>query len=210
MGLLQDNQILAAEAVAYVKQQRLYGTEKAPRGIVAFNNADTDRWDPLLRIRSDDDFERMRQRLSEAADMMLERKGEERHGKRVAKLIAGEALKEGFGNCTEQAAIAFRFLKKKGALPLDIMTAEYRARLRNGRIVDDTHHFVLVGRPDGTESRNMGSWGAQAVVCDPWAPREPLQVYVAPKLGEKMREVLGEFVLAGSIARINGAGQSEW
>ncbi|WP_143062251.1 hypothetical protein [Paraburkholderia diazotrophica] len=64
-----------------------------------------------------------------------------------------------YGNCWEQAIIAFVHLYDKGLRPLDLMqftTAGY------------DHVWVGIGLHPGWQSNNLRSWGPDAVWCDPW------------------------------------------
>jgi hypothetical protein len=64
-----------------------------------------------------------------------------------------------YGNCWEQAMVAFIYLYDKGLRPLDYMafsTAGY------------DHVWVGVGLHPGWQGNNLRSWGDEAVWCDPW------------------------------------------
>lgn len=78
-------------------------------------------------------------------------------GKLSVEKIALDAERNGCGNCGEQSASAWVFLWKKGVRPLDWM------HFTNG-----DHAFVVVGRANGSNVNDPSSWGATAVVCDPW------------------------------------------
>lgn len=63
----------------------------------------------------------------------------------------------GCGNCGEQSAIAFAFLRRQKTFPLDWM-----------EVNDYQHAFVIIGRKRGSDSTDYRTWGDEAVVCDPW------------------------------------------
>ena len=63
----------------------------------------------------------------------------------------------GCGNCGEQSAIAFVYLRQQKTFPLDWM-----------EVNDYEHAFVIIGRRRGSDPANYATWGDEAVVCDPW------------------------------------------
>ena len=89
-------------------------------------------------------------------------------GDPVAKLNARAQLAQhlGVGNCNEQAAVAFDYLRTTGR----------ETGLACVGFPDHDHVFVVLGlhqRPPDEDSYTYGqgppaSWGADAVVCDPW------------------------------------------
>lgn len=83
--------------------------------------------------------------------------GDKRQRLRVVE-SARRAKRSGCGNCFEQASLAYLYLKEEGVRPIDLFEL---ARL--------DHVFVVIGRAGETPEK-VSSWGAQAVVCDPWAP----------------------------------------
>ncbi|CAA0116075.1 Uncharacterised protein [BD1-7 clade bacterium] len=78
---------------------------------------------------------------------------------------AAISQKMGVGNCAEQAAIAFEYLKGKGEKNIAIVS-----------IADYDHHFVvmqLIQEPAKISFFQIDgflppSWGVNAIVCDPW------------------------------------------
>jgi hypothetical protein len=93
--------------------------------------------------------------------------------------LAERAIQNGCGNCGEQAAVAFVYLKRQGVRPLDYMN------LNNpqGRAI---HSFVTIGFVgQGEES---SGWGPHAVVCDPW---DDSQAYAAWKIEMSMTLFVG-------------------
>jgi hypothetical protein len=70
---------------------------------------------------------------------------------------AENAQKFGCGNCGEQSAIAFVYLRQQKIFPLDWM-----------EVNDYEHAFVIIGRQRGSDPANYTTWGSDAVICDPW------------------------------------------
>jgi hypothetical protein len=83
--------------------------------------------------------------------------GERRERLRVRE-SARRAMRSGCGNCYEQASLAYTYLEKQGIRPIDLFQL---------KALD--HVFVVIGRTGDTPAK-VSSWGAGAVVCDPWAP----------------------------------------
>jgi hypothetical protein len=75
---------------------------------------------------------------------------------RKIEILAEAGTRGMSGNCSEMAAIAFVFLRKRATRPLDYMCF-------NGK----DHAFVILGRPAGTNVGDFSSWAAQSVACDP-------------------------------------------
>ena len=69
------------------------------------------------------------------------------------------ATRNKYGNCFEQAIMAFIFLYDRGVRPLDLMTF--------GSPSYD-HVWTCIGLAPGWQGSNLRSWGADAVWCDPW------------------------------------------
>jgi hypothetical protein len=63
----------------------------------------------------------------------------------------------GCGNCGEQSAVAFVYLRRQKTFPLDWM-----------EVNNYQHAFVIIGRARGSDPRNYATWGEDAVICDPW------------------------------------------
>jgi hypothetical protein len=64
------------------------------------------------------------------------------------------------GNCGEYAAVAFDTLMLTGC-PYSLEFAGYRD--------PSDHAFVIVGRPENSNSSQPNTWGRDAVICDAWA-----------------------------------------
>ena len=74
------------------------------------------------------------------------------------RVIATAAEGTGCGNCGEQSATAFIYLFDHGIRPLDWMALQDPG----------DHAFVVIGRIAGSNETDPNTWGASAVVCDPW------------------------------------------
>jgi hypothetical protein len=107
---------------------------------------------------------------------------------------AAAAKKFRVGNCEMQSSVAFEFLKQFN-VPLDIVYLQMYERnaqksvkklFGEEELARPDHVFVVVGRPKDTDVTNYGTWGTQAVVCDPWVRR----AYRATNLGVEL-EALG-------------------
>jgi len=72
------------------------------------------------------------------------------------RILANTAKVNQCGNCGEFSALAFMYLYDLGVGPLDWMS-----------LVGGDHAFVVIGRVDG-DANQVGRWGANASVCDPW------------------------------------------
>jgi hypothetical protein len=82
---------------------------------------------------------------------------------RRIQVWADDVMKKHGGNCGEQSALAFQFLRKKGIKPLDWAHFLHR-----------DHAFVLIGRPSADSHITVGSppdWVRDLVICDPWKGR---------------------------------------
>ena len=70
---------------------------------------------------------------------------------------AEKAEKYGAGNCGEQSAIAFQYLRARQVEPLTWT-----------RWSVGNHAFVLLGKPANDTPANAKDWISNVVVCDPW------------------------------------------
>jgi hypothetical protein len=73
----------------------------------------------------------------------------------------------GCGNCGEQSALAFSYLREHSFAPLDWM-----------RIGNFKHAFVIIGRKSDSDPSDYNTWGNEAAVCDPWAGRAEPRIYI--------------------------------
>lgn len=75
------------------------------------------------------------------------------------RLVSDVAKEHKIGNCFEQSCVAFSFLR-------DVYNVRKVDRFR---VFNADHGFVVIGRIPNSDITNPFSWGAKAVVCDPWA-----------------------------------------
>jgi hypothetical protein len=87
--------------------------------------------------------------------------------KEAVDVFANQARQWGCGNCGEQSAMAFVYLRDHKTGPRDWM-----------KIGNFVHAFVVLGRPADSNESDCTTWGKKAVVCDPWRERaEPAMPY---------------------------------
>jgi hypothetical protein len=136
----------AQEAICYVKSKIHYGsnTEK---------DSKCPSWEPY-RI-----FDLRREVMQQAVAYASKNNGKADFS--IISVITKRALKKfGFGNCGEQAQTAFVYLKKRGVFPLDFCITTLGG-----------HNVVILGRSKASDPNDISTWGANAVVCDPWAEK---------------------------------------
>jgi hypothetical protein len=81
------------------------------------------------------------------------------------RAMALAAIQEGAGNCGEQAAIAYFWLKSNGVAPIDYVCFSNTAGGYD-------HSWVLIGRPANKSLADIAGWGeTDTVWCDPWQMR---------------------------------------
>ena len=68
------------------------------------------------------------------------------------------AMEAGAGNCGEMCEVAFGFLKRIGASPLEMFACTRRR----------DHAFLVLGRPAAAQTRWIDDSWRDAVICDPW------------------------------------------
>ena len=73
------------------------------------------------------------------------------------RLMADEIIKMKCGNCGEFSSLAFMYLYDKNVRPIEWMA-----------LIGADHAFVVIGRNKKSNINNALSWGANAVICDPW------------------------------------------
>ena len=81
---------------------------------------------------------------------------------RAIEINAEYAEKFGCGNCEEQSALTFRFLKDRGVKPLDLVKQEGWA------FGFGNHAFVILGRDGKTKIGEVSTWNTEVVWCDPY------------------------------------------
>lgn len=79
---------------------------------------------------------------------------------------AKSALVYPIGNCGEMSQLAFSFLSRNN--DADQLVELYSIEGKNAHI-DADHVFVVIGRDPFSNPKEPKTWGAAAVVCDPWA-----------------------------------------
>ena len=128
MGGLSSNLQWAKKACAHVKR-------KLPRGAGNRPDGSSDAAACVLWVREN---------MVDAADWVPH--------------LALRAEQYGCGNCGEQAAVAFMYLKRNGVRSLDYMNL-------NDPQGEAIHSFVVIGFQG--EGEETSGWGPHAVVCDP-------------------------------------------
>ena len=68
------------------------------------------------------------------------------------------AIEAGAGNCGEMCEVAFGFLKRIGASPLEMFACTKRR----------DHAFLVLGRPAAAQTRWIDASWRDAIICDPW------------------------------------------
>lgn len=84
--------------------------------------------------------------------------------------MASSARQMGAGNCGEQAALAFQFLRNKGIRPLDYC-----------RYQNSDHAFVILRSIQKITPTNFAEWSVDAVLCDPWYNRAEIAGMMATR-----------------------------
>ena len=128
MGGLSSNLQWAKKACAHVKR-------KLPRGAGNRPDGSSDAAACVLWVREN---------MVDAADWVPH--------------LASRAEQYGCGNCGEQAAVAFMYLKRNGVRSLDYMNL-------NDPQGEAIHSFVVIGFQG--EGEETSGWGPHAVICDP-------------------------------------------
>ena len=89
----------------------------------------------------------------------------ETYGKSI-DIYANNALVFGCGNCMEQSALTFQYLRDRGVRPLDWIAQE---RVFTIGIKDfGDHQFVIIGRNHKTDVGDISTWNPEVVWCDPY------------------------------------------
>lgn len=147
---IEQNMADALEAVRYVKSKMKFGARN--------------QMGDLLRSRgqSIDCISDMRSDIVKYADTLkdLFAESEAAAHERLAEFTASAAAHYGCGNCDEQAALAFIYLRDKGVFPIDWVD---KLGLAGGKL--GGHSFVVIGRI--AKAVKPADWGPTAVICDP-------------------------------------------
>lgn len=72
-------------------------------------------------------------------------------------IYADQAEKSGCGNCGEQSALAFAWLMRHRAVPVEIM-----------KVTNGDHAFCVLNRDSRTDPAHPDQWNEESVYCDPW------------------------------------------
>jgi hypothetical protein len=151
MGGLSSNLQWAKKACAHVKR-------KLPRGAGNRPDGSSDAAACVLWVREN---------MVDAADWVPH--------------LALRAEQYGCGNCGEQAAVAFMYLKRNGVRSLDYMNL-------NDPQGEAIHSFVVIGFQG--EGEETSGWGPHAVICD---PHDNGQSYAAWQIEMCMTLFVGSF-----------------
>ncbi len=98
---------------------------------------------------------------------------------------AKSALVYPIGNCGEMSRLAFSFLSRNN--DADQLIERYSIAGKNDSI-DADHLFVVIGRDPFSNPRDPKTWGAKAVVCDPWA-RKAYPAWLIPSILQDYTDV---------------------
>ena len=94
---------------------------------------------------------------------------------------AALTIRERGGNCSDQAGLAFIYLRDNKVFPIDYMNKPDFFLKFGG------HAFVVIGRKSGSDPLRPETWGDDAVVCDPhqeekaFPPRDLVRYFGIPK-----------------------------
>jgi hypothetical protein len=141
--------LAAMDACRYVKKQMTTGSANNPgqeldRGFIGHLAA----WLTINTERSDIDMSILRRGIKEY-DM-----------NRTMEVWAEKAKAYGAGNCGEQSALAFSYLKRQRVQPID--WAHFNNR---------DHAFVLLNRPKDLSGKRLQASLNQVILCDPYYQR---------------------------------------
>ena len=135
------------EAVAYVKSKVRAGAANNPFKLQSSIAGQLRAMDALLKTRRGED-QTMDAKFVNPAD-----------GLRVAQAVAENAERYGGGNCGEQSAVAYIFLRRRAVFPIDWV-----------QFKDKDHAFVIIGRSSAgayaPEDIPQQPWFQDAVICD--------------------------------------------
>ena len=115
--------------------------------------------------------------------------------------LASRAVQYGCGNCGEQAALAFMYLKQQGVRPLDYMNL-YDPE---GKAI---HSFVAIEfEGEGEES---SGWGTHAVICDPWDDSQSYPAWKSDVHDAVRGKLLGQIAVPGVMGDRPGMAVATW
>jgi len=135
------------EAVAYVKSKVKAGAANNPFKLQSSVAGQIRAMDALLKTRRGED-QTIDAKFINPAD-----------GLRLAQALSENAERYGGGNCGEQSAVAYIFLRRRAVLPVDW-----------AQFTDKDHAFVIIGRSSAGSYApadvSKQPWFAGAVICD--------------------------------------------
>jgi hypothetical protein len=147
---LEQNMAAAWEAVRFVKGKMRLGARNQLGDLFRSSFASID---CISDLRSDVDT------YASTLDNLFSQ-NERAAVERIAEYTASAAAHYGCGNCNEQAALAFVYLRDKKVFPIDWVD---KLGVAGGGL--GGHSFVVVGRI--AAKTKPGEWGPTAVICDP-------------------------------------------
>ena len=102
--------------------------------------------------------------------------------------IVGFAMKYNMGNCSEMAAVGFKYAKTH--LP-DVNVEIFQ-------IQKGDHVFLVLGRDPNSDPSDYKNWGADTVICDPWAKA----YYPVDQLEKYLMDYIASAVIGGELRAI--------
>lgn len=156
MATLEANLKAATEAVDFVKKKMVLGAKNKLKDLWRSGGSSAGCVDDVRASEEKHDKELSKAMESGLLDL---RQAQEQQIETMALFAGGR----GCGNCEEQAAMAFIFLRDKGegVFPLDLMQKPNKIWNLGG------HAFVVIGREENSDPSDPGTWGPNAVVADP-------------------------------------------
>jgi hypothetical protein len=146
-----ENLVWAQKAVAFVKANVPFGASNK-----------TDNWKQLWETANRRDNGKAQMSAYED-NLITNGKNLSVHASRELMIanIAATTMRMKAGNCGEQAAVAFIFLRDNNVFPIDYIEKP------PGWFGLGSHAFVVIGRLSGSDPNKIEGWGPDAVVCDP-------------------------------------------
>ena len=169
MNILADNLAAGLEAVRFVKGKMRFGARNKPSDIIRS-------WGESISC-----VDNLRDEAAATDTRLLKDYANNRKAgiERELEYTAAMAAHMGCGNCNEQAALAFIYLRDKGVFPLDWVNKE------NVFLKFGGHSFVVIGRLSGKVS--PAEWGSDAVICDPHGEET---AFPASQIAHKMSGII--------------------
>lgn len=147
---LEQNLADALEAVRFVKSKMRFGARNQVGDLWRSRGASVS---CISDMRSD-----IEQYAGKLKGLFAE--SQSAANERLAEFTASAAAHYGCGNCDEQAALAFIYLRDKGVFPIDWVD---KLGVAGGGLFG--HSFVVIGRV--AKALKPADWGPTAVICDP-------------------------------------------